>query len=144
MATTLENLLKDVTVKGASARFGVLTKAAHKSGRGTVREIAQWNVDGSPRVPARPFMDVFMAKQAPVVDQFVSEFCNWQLLYQWKPREAAVKLGKDLVAALQAWIRSGATGMAPNAPRTIARKGHGIQLVETHQTVNSIRSQVVK
>ena len=118
-------------------KAGILADARYEDGL-PVAQVASWNEFGTRNIPARPFM----ARAKAFIEGGALDRKIEQIGYSrsWgEPEEDDV--GEFLRDAIKAAIIS--TNYAPNAPSTIAKKGHANQLIDTQLMLDSIQYEVV-
>lgn len=133
------------TLDGVQVTVGIqgtpdLTAAGDASASELV-QIAAANEYGTDRIPPRPFLRTALKRNrrrwSNLLDKAVLPAADG------RPKEAIRilrLLGVVMVGDVQATLRGGP--WIPNAPRTVARKGSSLPLVDTGQLVQSIRALV--
>ena len=126
----IKRLLKEMQKKRMGIKVGIHGDAGMQ-GPTSVLQIANWNHDGTSRIPARPFV-------AQWYDNHILD--NMALVYKLFARVVENKgaggllgalhlAGLKFVAGIQAEIVGG--GFAPNAASTVRRKGSSSPLIDT-------------
>lgn len=128
--------------KGGVLRVGFLEGATYPGGKGKpalhVAQVAFWNEFGTVRAPARPFFRTTIAKESGTWGENLGKAV---VAYDYDGELALRAVGQamrdDVEASIQRWTTP------PNAPSTIARKGHGKPLIDTAVMVRSPDFEVV-
>lgn len=120
--------LKRIAERGMKLGLGV--PLASPKGK-----IAAYLHDGTSRMPARPFLAQWFDRWANINVGLIFETYKLVVARRiWSYEKALEKVGPKLLESLRAEMKSG--DFAPLAPATIAKKGHGLPLVDTGELVD--------
>ena len=125
---------------GRIIKAGVLESAGNEKNGASVADVATWNEYGTSHIPSRPFIAIA-----------TDEHKGWQsevkvrMLDVMSPEgsisESLDAIGKQMKTDIKNVI--GDRGkLAPNAPSTVARKGHNYPLIDTGTLLDSIDYEV--
>lgn len=124
--------------------FGQEAQTTHQNDRGgaiTVGELAGIHEMGEGNIPERSWLRSWVDGHEKVIGMFISG--RLRAAYrqgQIDTKEAMRQVGLWAVGRISQHINSNIP--PPLAPMTIKRKGHDLALVETHQMIDSIKSEV--
>lgn len=117
---------------------GIFAESVYPDGN-TVASIAVQNEYGTSTIPARPFMKQTLDNRSDVMEQAAGELLDG-VAGKKNSEDVLDAFGEKMAEAMQEEILYGS--FAPNAPRTIARKGHNLPLVDTEQMWDSVTYKV--
>lgn len=125
------------TLKGGEVTVGIHASDGSKpEGTRTVLEVAIWNEFGTSRIPSRSFLRSWYDDHEKEAE------ARWKAIMRRVARGALSKeqglnqFGLWVVGEIQKRISQGVP--PPNDPKTIARKGSSVPLIDTGQLRSSI------
>ena len=125
---------------GKEVKAGVLESAGDEENGQSVAQVAYWNEYGTKRIPSRPFLAIASDEKngwKSEVDGQVSKVMSNRENVDSSLDAIGEKMKKDIRNVI------GDKGkLAPNAPSTIARKGHDKPLIDTGTLKASIDYEV--
>lgn len=121
---------------GASLRVGFLENAKYPDGT-PVAQVAAWNNWGTSRAPPRPFFSNMVAKKSPEWPAAIEGLLKTT---DYNAGQTLRLTGEAIAGQLRQEIID--TVAPPNAPSTIARKGHGKVLEDTLLMLGSVDYEV--
>lgn len=139
-----DRVTRELSRRGVRVDIGILGSDADEDHAGsdgmTVGDVAAAHEFGL-GVPQRPFMRVWLeSATAEVSEAFQRELAVVAEGTQDAER-AAERVGLQLQGSAQAHL---GTGVEPNAPATIAKKGSSVPLIDTGQLRSSISYRVTR
>lgn len=123
-------------VNHGTVRVGFLAKATYPDGK-SVALIAALNNWGTKTAPPRPFFTNMIADKSPAWGDDLGVALK---LTDYNVRRALDLVGANIAGQLRQSIID--TNAPPNAPSTIAKKGHSKPLVDTGHMLNSVDHEV--
>jgi hypothetical protein len=128
---------------------GVFDEApAYKGGVSPVQmafwqEFGTYKADGSPHIPPRPFMRLYVDGQPGRIDNLLRAASVQVATGTLQPKQALARLGMQMVADIKARIHVEFNGAYPhNAVQTVKKKGFDYPLFETGILLNAITHKV--
>ena len=122
--------------RGGTLEVGFMSGATYPDGT-PVPLVAALNEFGTSRVPPRPFFRSMIAQKSsgwgPAAARLLAQ-------NNYDVRTTLTLVGEGIKGQLQQSIASNTP--PPNAPSTVARKGHGRTLIDTGQMLNSVTYRV--
>jgi len=127
-------------MNGKEIKAGALETAGNEKNGASIADVATWNEYGTRHIPSRPFIAIA-----------TDEHKGWQsevkvrmfdvMSPQGNISESLDAIGKQMKTDIKNVI--GDRGkLAPNAPATVARKGHNYPLIDTGTLLDSIDYEV--
>ena len=107
-------------------------------------EIAKKLIFGAENMPARSFLvDSLRENEAEIVD-IVRGSMAWRFQGMTAYMQYSSAVG-NILAVIKAWLKSGSyyKETAPNAPFTIAQKGHDIPLLDSGALIDAVDGEYV-
>lgn len=121
---------------------GVKKKSEEKGGDFQGAFAAYLHEKGDPlwRIPPRPFLEPAIEAHMPEIQKAQAFILNKALAGQTDQVDFNInRLGLSLQKWVKAWFVDSRNGWAPNAPRTIKKKGSDRPNIDTSQLRNSIQ-----
>ena len=129
-----------LAINGKTIKAGVLKSAGSYAKGQSIAQVAMWNEYGTSKIPSRPFIAIA-----------TDEHKGWQsevrvrmsdvLSPKGNVKESLNKIGTQMKTDVKNVI--GDRGkLAPNAPSTIAKKGHNYPLIDTGKLLDAIDFEV--
>lgn len=117
---------------------GIFADSVYPDGN-TVASIALQNEYGTSTIPARPFMKQTLDNRSDNIEKAIEGLLN-SATGSTSADDLLSEFGGKMAEAMQEEILYGS--FAPNAPSTVARKGHNLPLVDTEQMWDSVTYKV--
>lgn len=140
----------ETKIEGEIDFDGMISKLEGLDGRkvdaglfsGENQKKAMWNEYGTSRgIPARPFLRNTLYENEARFGPYIAPFIT-NILNGGSGETVLSELGQFMAMSIKRTIAAG--GFAPNAPATVAQKGHGKPLVDTGSMYGSIDWRVAK
>lgn len=116
---------------------GVLPGAGSQGGV-RIADYATFNEFGTAVIPARPFMRKTADDSRQTLPVFTNTLINNLISGNTTPLRVQHALGAWYRTRIRMTIQNAPSWAAPNAPSTVAAKGHSSPLLETYALFNSI------
>ncbi len=129
-------------LKNLQVRVGYQQGEAQEDDGVDLLDVAMWNELGTSRAPSRPFMRKSVDENADKISAFLKAQLQKLARGETTAEQILKAVGVFQKGLVQAKIRDG--DFAPNAPRTIRRKGSDKPLIDTgrmRQSVNFVITQ---
>lgn len=123
--------------------IGVLgSDAAKQHGKATVGDIATFQEFGTDTIPPRPFVSGWFQSGSSELTEAAKELAEKVISGKLTPEQYAELIGAKAVGEIQKYIANRVP--PPLSPRTIARKGSSVPLIDTGVLRSSISFRMVR